>query len=774
MWIACPVSWTSSASSPRPPSVEALEDRRATRVPGAVVTVVRPPPEGRVRDGDGRAAGPLADIEHDAERVEVRPERRMECRVHERQRIERDARPRGPGRPRPASHHQSQGSIGASPRARAGSTNAARQPSSAVVVQVSMSSAVTPSARAFLSIGERPARHRSTEASRSARYGDPRPPSPSTVRHSGSRARNSAGGGRRPAPRRAVPAPGSASRGVRRRSARPRPCQVAASSRRGARAAVPDRLRPSPRRRGRLGAPRRRAASRPRRRCPARSRSSASPVLGVPGQALGGKRIERLVRRRRRRTAAASSAVAAGSAGTPVARATSSRSRAVARIEVGGLGVARGARARVMRRHRATSPRARRVACVTIRAMELTFLGGARTVTGSRHPRRHRPRPGPHRLRHVPGRTVRVDPQPRPARRRPGDARRGRPHPRPPRPLRPAAAPRRARGSAARSCAPPPPPSSPARAPRLGEAPGGVRRSVDARRDRRDPERAAQRTPQDEVAFDAASSVAAEGAASAGRRPDPEELLRERRPRGVVDLDRPAVQPRTTSTLTLPLLPPSRTASRARGRAGRPRHAARRGAHPGLGDRADAPREPDRRPRHGPRAVGRPRPARDADHARPDPARRGRLSWSASRRTAAGSTRRPTSRSRCWPRSIRDGVRRKGVLLIPSFAIGRTQEIVWELDRLLEAGRIPQLPLYLDSPMAKSASGHLPRPPRGVRRGDGRAAPRRSIRRSTTRASTSSRTSRSRRRSRGPSRRTSSSPRTGCSPAAGRSATRSG
>jgi metallo-beta-lactamase family protein len=45
-----------------------------------------------------------------------------------------------------------------------------------------------------------------------------------------------------------------------------------------------------------------------------------------------------------------------------------------------------------------------------------------------------------------------------------------------------------------------------------------------------------------------------------------------------------------------------------------------------------------------------------------------------------------------------------GVLLIPSFAIGRTQEIVWELDRLITAGEIPQLPLYLDSPMASRAS----------------------------------------------------------------------
>ncbi len=45
-----------------------------------------------------------------------------------------------------------------------------------------------------------------------------------------------------------------------------------------------------------------------------------------------------------------------------------------------------------------------------------------------------------------------------------------------------------------------------------------------------------------------------------------------------------------------------------------------------------------------------------------------------------------------------------GVLLIPSFAIGRTQEIVWELDRLIDKGEIPLLQLYLDSPMASKAT----------------------------------------------------------------------
>jgi len=45
-----------------------------------------------------------------------------------------------------------------------------------------------------------------------------------------------------------------------------------------------------------------------------------------------------------------------------------------------------------------------------------------------------------------------------------------------------------------------------------------------------------------------------------------------------------------------------------------------------------------------------------------------------------------------------------GVLLVPSFAIGRTQEVVWQLDRLLDEKKIPRLPLYLDSPMASKAT----------------------------------------------------------------------
>ena len=46
----------------------------------------------------------------------------------------------------------------------------------------------------------------------------------------------------------------------------------------------------------------------------------------------------------------------------------------------------------------------------------------------------------------------------------------------------------------------------------------------------------------------------------------------------------------------------------------------------------------------------------------------------------------------------------EGVLLVPAFAIGRTQDVIWVLDDLVRKGRIPRVPLYLDSPMASKAT----------------------------------------------------------------------
>lgn len=48
--------------------------------------------------------------------------------------------------------------------------------------------------------------------------------------------------------------------------------------------------------------------------------------------------------------------------------------------------------------------------------------------------------------------------------------------------------------------------------------------------------------------------------------------------------------------------------------------------------------------------------------------------------------------------------RNKSVLLVPSFAIGRTQELLWFIHQLIEEGKIPRVPIYVDSPMATAAT----------------------------------------------------------------------
>ena len=53
---------------------------------------------------------------------------------------------------------------------------------------------------------------------------------------------------------------------------------------------------------------------------------------------------------------------------------------------------------------------------------------------------------------------------------------------------------------------------------------------------------------------------------------------------------------------------------------------------------------------------------------------------------------------------IHEAVERKGPVLIPAFAIGRTQEILYLIRELEEQKRIPVLPVIVDSPMAKQAT----------------------------------------------------------------------
>ena len=49
---------------------------------------------------------------------------------------------------------------------------------------------------------------------------------------------------------------------------------------------------------------------------------------------------------------------------------------------------------------------------------------------------------------------------------------------------------------------------------------------------------------------------------------------------------------------------------------------------------------------------------------------------------------------------ITETAARGGAVIVPSFAIGRTQELIWTLRQLEDAGRLPLISVYVDSPMA--------------------------------------------------------------------------
>ncbi|MDE2018784.1 MAG: MBL fold metallo-hydrolase [Patescibacteria group bacterium] len=51
-------------------------------------------------------------------------------------------------------------------------------------------------------------------------------------------------------------------------------------------------------------------------------------------------------------------------------------------------------------------------------------------------------------------------------------------------------------------------------------------------------------------------------------------------------------------------------------------------------------------------------------------------------------------------RAVEDTVKSGGTLMIPTFALERTQEMLYHLHQLFEEGRIPRVPVFIDSPLA--------------------------------------------------------------------------
>jgi metallo-beta-lactamase family protein len=64
---------------------------------------------------------------------------------------------------------------------------------------------------------------------------------------------------------------------------------------------------------------------------------------------------------------------------------------------------------------------------------------------------------------------------------------------------------------------------------------------------------------------------------------------------------------------------------------------------------------------------------------------------------------------------INAAVKRGGVLVVPSFAVGRTQELLYAIGQLQAAGTIPKLKVFVDSPMAIAADAIMERHPEAMR-----------------------------------------------------------
>jgi len=53
---------------------------------------------------------------------------------------------------------------------------------------------------------------------------------------------------------------------------------------------------------------------------------------------------------------------------------------------------------------------------------------------------------------------------------------------------------------------------------------------------------------------------------------------------------------------------------------------------------------------------------------------------------------------------VKRTVARGGKVVVPAFAVGRTQELVYSLNRMISAGNIPRIPVFVDSPLAINAT----------------------------------------------------------------------
>ena len=88
----------------------------------------------------------------------------------------------------------------------------------------------------------------------------------------------------------------------------------------------------------------------------------------------------------------------------------------------------------------------------------------------------------------------------------------------------------------------------------------------------------------------------------------------------------------------------------------------------------------------------------------PDPAPPGEADWIVVESTYGDREHDRTPIADQLERVVLGAAERGGALLVPAFAVGRTQELMYHLSLLERSGRVPVLPAYVDSPMAVNAT----------------------------------------------------------------------
>lgn len=62
--------------------------------------------------------------------------------------------------------------------------------------------------------------------------------------------------------------------------------------------------------------------------------------------------------------------------------------------------------------------------------------------------------------------------------------------------------------------------------------------------------------------------------------------------------------------------------------------------------------------------------------------------------------------------TIQRTISRRGKVIIPAFAVGRTQELVYDINRMIKSGEIPRVPTFVDSPLALNTTDVFKQYPR--------------------------------------------------------------